>query len=151
MARRVVRMAVEDIGLADPRALTQALAAKDAYEFLGSPEGELALAQAVLYVATAPKSNAVYAAFGRARSRARETGSLSPPARALNAPTRLMKDLGYGRGYRYDPGEPESFAGESYFPDEIPREEYYAPSDRGFEAKVGERLARWRRLRDERG
>ena len=151
LARRVVRMAVEDVGLADPRAIVQVLAAKDAYDFLGSPEGELALAQAVLYVATAPKSNAVYAAFGKARAAAKDTGSLAPPAHALNAPTRLMKDAGYGRGYRYDHDMPEAFAGDTYFPEGMPRADYYAPTSRGFEAEIAVRMARWRRLRDERG
>ena len=147
VARRVVRMASEDIGLADPEALVQALAAKDAYDFLGSPEGELALAQAVLYAATAPKSNAVYAAFGAATERAKETGSLMPPKHAMNAPTRLMKNLGYARGYQYDHGAPEGFAGADYFPDGMDRETYYEPTDRGFEHEVAERLRRWASLR----
>ena len=147
LARRVVRMAVEDIGLADPQGLVQALAAKDAYDFLGSPEGELAIAQAVVYLAAAPKSNAVYKAFARAAESAAETGSLVPPKKALNAPTRLMKQLGYGKGYRYDHDTQDGFAGESYFPDEMPRETYYRPGTRGFEAGIGERLEAWSRLR----
>ena len=147
IARRVVRMASEDIGLADPAALVQALAAKDAYDFLGSPEGELALAQAVLYAATAPKSNALYKAFGTATGRAQATGSLMPPKHAMNAPTRLMKDLGYGSGYQYDHDAPEAFAGAGFFPDGMARETYYDPSDRGFEREVGERLRRWAAMR----
>lgn len=151
IARRVVRMAVEDIGLADPQGLVQALAAKDAYEFLGSPEGELAIAQAVIYLASAPKSNAAYQAFNQARASAGETGSLMPPMRALNAPTRLMKQLGYGKGYQYDHESKDGFAAENYFPDEMPRETYYQPSDRGEEAEIGKRLEAWSRLRRDPG
>jgi len=147
IARRVVRMAVEDIGLADPQGLVQALAAKDAYEFLGSPEGELAIAQAVIYLASAPKSNAAYRAFNEASASAAETGSLMPPKRALNAPTRLMKQLGYGKGYQYDHEAKDGFAAENYFPDEMPRKTYYQPTDRGEEVAIGERLDAWRRLR----
>ena len=151
ITRRVVRMAVEDIGLADPQALTHALAAKDAYDFLGSPEGELAVAQAVLYLATAPKSNASYAAFGKATQRAQETGSLAPPPHAMNAPTRLIKDLGYGRGYQYDHDAPDAFAGANYFPPEMPRETFYEPPRRGFEAEIAARLEKWAAIRRAQG
>jgi putative ATPase len=147
LARRIVRMAIEDVGLADPEALHQALAAKEAYDFLGSPEGELALAQAVIYVATAPKSNAVYAAFKAAMIRARETGSLGPPKIILNAPTKLMKQQEYGSGYRYDHDEPNAFSGQNYFPDQMGREEFYAPVDRGFEREIRKRLEHWAKLR----
>ncbi|HEY7764507.1 MAG TPA: replication-associated recombination protein A [Aestuariivirgaceae bacterium] len=150
LARRLVRMAIEDVGLADPEAVHQALAAKDVYDFLGSPEGELALAQATIYLATAPKSNASYAAFGSANRRAKETGSLSPPKIILNAPTRLMKQQEYGAGYAYDHDEPGAFSGQNYFPDGMPRETYYAPTDRGFEREIRERLERWAKLRKER-
>jgi putative ATPase len=147
LARRIVRMAVEDIGLADPEAVHQALAAKDVYDFLGSPEGELGLAQAVVYLATAPKSNAVYTAFGAAQSSAEEHGSLTPPAHILNAPTRLMQRLGYGVGYEYDHGTAEVFSGQNYFPDGMVRENYYRPTERGFEKEVAKRLAYWAKLR----
>jgi putative ATPase len=147
IARRLVRFAVEDIGLADPQAVVQALAAKDVYDFLGTPEGELGLAQAVLYLATAPKSNAVYRAFGGAMQAARESGSLMPPKHILNAPTRLMRDLGYGRGYAYDHDTEEGFSGQNYFPDEMPRRTFYRPTDRGMEKAVAERLRRWAELR----
>jgi putative ATPase len=147
IARRLVRMASEDIGAADPLSLLIATAAKDAYDFLGSPEGELALAQACVHLACAPKSNAVYKAFGAARRLARETGSLMPPAHIRNAPTRLMKDLGYGQGYRYDPDTPEGFSGQNYFPEGIDRPVFYAPRGDGAEARVKERLARWAQLR----
>src|SRR5450432_1389539 len=133
IARRLVRASVEDIGLADPQAVQQALAAKDVYDFLGSPEGELAIAQAVIYLATAPKSNAAYAAFGEAKRAAAEHGSLTPPAHILNAPTKLMKDLGYGAGYEYDHGAEDAFSGQNYFPDSMNRERFYLPKDRGFE------------------
>jgi putative ATPase len=149
ICRRMVRMAVEDVGLADPEALHQTLAAKEAFDFLGSPEGELALAQALIYLATAPKSNAAYAAFGAARRAAKETGSLNPPAHILNAPTRLMKELGYGAGYIYDPDTPEGFSGQDYFPDEMEREEFYRPFERGFEREIAKRLAYWKKLREE--
>jgi len=145
--RRVVRMAVEDIGLADPQALNQAIAAWDAYERLGSPEGELAIAQAVIYVATAPKSNAAYVAFGAALRAARESGSLMPPMHAVNAPTRLMQSLGYSEGYVYDPDTKEGFSGLSYFPDDLPRQSFYRPLERGFEREIGKRLDYWQRLR----
>jgi putative ATPase len=150
LARRLVRMAIEDIGLADPEAVHQALAAKDAYDFLGSPEGELALAQATIYLATAPKSNAAYTAFGNANRRAKETGSLSPPKIILNAPTRLMKQQEYGAGYAYDHDESEAFSGQNYFPDGMLRETYYAPTERGFEREIRARLVRWAKLRQER-
>jgi putative ATPase len=147
IARRLVRMAVEDIGLADPQALVQTNAAKDAYDFLGSPEGELALAQAALYLATAPKSNAAYAAFRRAMSAAKDEGSLAPPKIILNAPTRLMAEQGYGDGYVYDPDTPEGFSGQNYFPDEMERQRFYAPTGFGQEKEIGKRMARWEALR----
>jgi putative ATPase len=150
IARRLVRMAIEDIGLADPEAVHQALAAKDVYDFLGSPEGELALAQATLYLATAPKSNACYLAYGRATRTARESGSLMPPKIILNAPTRLMKQQEYGAGYRYDHDEPDAFSGQSYFPDGMERTQLYDPTDRGFEREIRQRLERWAKLRRER-
>jgi len=150
LARRLVRMAIEDVGLADPQALRQALAAKETYDFLGSPEGELALAQAVIYLATAPKSNAAYTAFAAATRRARETGSLAPPKIILNAPTKLMKEQEYGSGYRYDHDEPDAFSGQNYFPDGMGREQYYDPPERGFEREVRKRLDYWARLRKER-
>ncbi len=149
IARRLVRMANEDIGLADPQAVQQALAAKDVVDFLGSPEGDLALAQAIVYLATAPKSNAVYMAFGAARRSAKETGSVAPPAHILNAPTRLMKELGYGKGYVYDPDTADGFSGQDYFPDEMEREQFYHPEERGFEREINKRLAYWRKLREE--
>jgi putative ATPase len=151
IARRVVRMAVEDIGLADPAALTQALAAKEAYDFLGSPEGELALAQAVLYVATAPKSNAGYVAYKSAMRAAKEHGSLAPPKHILNAPTRLMSEQGYGEGYAYDHDTPEGFSGQDYFPEEMGRRQFYDPPERGFEREVKKRLDYWSRLRTRKG
>lgn len=150
IARRMVRMANEDIGLADPEAVHQALAAKEAYDFLGSPEGELALAQAVIYLATAPKSNAAYVAFGRAKRRAKETGSLMPPKIILNAPTKLMKAQEYGSGYRYDHDQQEAFSGQHYFPEGMARETYYDPPDRGFEREVRKRLEYWAKLRRDR-
>jgi len=150
IARRLVRFAVEDIGLADPNAVLQALAAKDAFDFLGSPEGELALAQAVIYLATAPKSNAAYRAFGAARAAAAETGSPIPALHILNAPTRLMTDLGYGQDYAYDHDTPEGFSGQNYFPDGMARREFYRPVERGFEREIAKRLEYWRRLRVQR-
>jgi putative ATPase len=147
IARRIVRIANEDVGLADPGAIVQALAAAETYERLGSPEGELALAQAVIYLALAPKSNAAYAAFGAARRAAREHGSLMPPAHILNAPTRLMKELGYGAGYAYDHDAPDRFSGQSYFPDGMERQRFYRPGAEGREAKLAERLAELERLR----
>jgi putative ATPase len=150
IVRRVVRMAVEDVGLADPAALQQALLAKEAYDFLGSPEGELAIAQAVVYVATAPKSNALYTAYKAASGRAQQTGSLMPPKIILNAPTKLMKQQEYGTGYRYDHDEPDGFSGQNYFPEGLGRESYYHPVERGFEREVRKRLEYWERLRQER-
>ena len=149
--RRLVRTAVEDIGLADPQAVVQCLAAKDTYQFLGSPEGELAIAQACLYLATAPKSNAAYKAQKAAWRSARETGSLMPPANILNAPTKLMKDIGYGKGYTYDHDAEEGFSGDDYWPEEMEPQTFYEPVERGFERQVKERIAYWNRLRQERG
>jgi putative ATPase len=151
IARRLVRMAVEDIGLADPAALLQANAAKDAYDFLGSPEGELALAQATVYLATAPKSNAAYMAFNAASRVAKESGSLLPPKHILNAPTTLMKQEGYGRDYAYDHNEKGAFSGQNYFPDGVERQQFYTPTGRGFEREVKERLERWAEIRAKRG
>ena len=150
IVRRLVRFAVEDIGLADPNALPQALAAWEAYERLGSPEGELAIAQAVLYLGTAPKSNAAYTALGEAQRAARATGSLMPPAHILNAPTKLMKQLGYGAGYAYDHAAEDAFSGQDYFPDGLARQQFYRPRERGFEREVAKRLAYWAKLRQER-
>jgi putative ATPase len=151
LARRLVRMAVEDIGLADPQALPQCMAAMEAYRFLGSPEGELALVQACLYLATAPKSNAAYAAQKAAWKSAKETGSLAPPAHILNAPTKLMKDIGYGAGYQYDHAAPEGFSGEDYWPEGMEAQTFYEPVERGFEREVKKRLDYWNKLRSERG
>jgi putative ATPase len=151
LARRIVRMAVEDIGLADPQALVVANAAKDAYDFLGSPEGELALAQAVIYVATAPKSNAAYVAYKASRRLAEERGSLMPPLIILNAPTKFMKSEGYGEGYRYDHDSPDAFSGQNYWPEGLGRQKLYRPAERGFEREIGKRLEYWARLRKERG
>ena len=148
LLRRLTRAAVEDIGLADPQALVQCMAAKDTYDFLGSPEGELAIAQACLYLATAPKSNAVYAAQKSAWRSAKETGSLMPPAHILNKPTRLMKDIGYGKGYAYDHDTEEGFSGQSYWPEGMAPQSFYDPVGRGFEAKIQERLRYWQGLRD---
>ncbi len=150
IARRLVRFAVEDVGLADPQALTQGIAAWQAYERIGSPEGELALAQLVIYLGTAPKSNAAYAAFGEAQKAARETGSLMPPKHILNAPTRLMKDLGYGAGYAYDHDAPDAFSGQDYFPEGMARRQFYRPVERGFEREIRKRLDYWAKLRAER-
>ncbi|QNT78976.1 Replication-associated recombination protein A [Entomobacter blattae] len=150
LSRRLTRMAVEDIGLADPHALNQAMAASAAYEQLGSPEGELALAQLVVYLATAPKSNALYTAYKMVRKNASATGSLMPPAHILNAPTTLMKDIGYGEGYRYDHDEPDAFSGQNYFPDEMTRKIYYHPTPRGYEATLAKRLQHWSALRKSR-
>ncbi|MBN8941454.1 MAG: replication-associated recombination protein A [Rhizobiales bacterium] len=151
IARRVVRMAVEDIGLADPQALVVANAAKDAYDFLGSPEGELALANAVIYVATAPKSNAAYTAWKAASKLAKERGSVMPPKTILNAPTKLMKTEGYGDGYRYDHDEPDAFSGQDYWPEAIGRQNLYEPVERGFEREIRKRMEWWDKLRRERG
>ncbi len=150
IARRLVRMASEDVGLADPQALEQAVAAREAYEQLGSPEGELALAQAAVYLATAPKSNAVYKAFGAAMKAARQTGSLMPPKIILNAPTKLMKEQEYGAGYLYDHDQPDAFSGQDYFPPEMGRRRFYHPPERGFEREINRRLEWWDRLRAQR-
>jgi putative ATPase len=151
LGRRLVRMAVEDIGLADPQALVICNAAKDAYDYLGSPEGELALAQACVYLATAPKSNAVYTAYKSAMRAAKENGSLLPPKHILNAPTKLMKGEGYGDGYRYDHDEPDAFSGQDYFPEKMGRKIFYDPPERGFERDIRKRLEWWAKLRKERG
>src|SRR6187397_3258620 len=150
LGRRLVRMATEDIGLADPQALVIANAAKDAYDYLGSPEGELAFAQACVYLATAPKSNAVYLAFKNATAAAKEHGSLLPPKHILNAPTKLMKQEEYGRGYQYDHDQPDAFSGQDYFPEKMGRHTFYDPPDRGFERDIRKRLEYWEKLRKER-
>jgi putative ATPase len=150
IARRVVRMAVEDIGLADPQALVVANAAKDAYDFLGSPEGELAIAEAVIYMATAPKSNAAYTAYGKAVTAARAHGSLAPPKVILNAPTGLMREEGYGAGYEYDHDAPDAFSGQDYFPEGMDRQRFYDPPERGFEREIRKRLDYWQKLRKQR-
>jgi putative ATPase len=150
IARRVLRFASEDVGLADPTAIHAALAAWETYERLGSPEGELAIAQAVLHLASAPKSNAAYVAWGAAQRSARETGSLMPPKHILNAPTRMMQELGYARGYAYDHDTEEGFSGQDYFPEEMARQRFYRPTTRGREAAIAERLAEWDRLRQKR-
>ena len=151
IARRLVRMAVEDIGLADPQALVVTNAAKDAYDFLGSPEGELALANAVIYVATAPKSNAAYTAFKAAQKLAKQGGSLMPPKVILNAPTHLMRDEGYGGDYRYDHDEPDAFSGQNYWPEALGRQSVYRPVERGFERELRKRMEWWAKLRVDRG
>jgi putative ATPase len=150
IGRRLVRAAVEDIGMADPQALVVANAAKDAYDFLGSPEGELALAQAAIYLATAPKSNAAYVAYKAAASAAKEHGSLMPPKTILNAPTRLMRQIGYGSGYAYDHDQPDAFSGQDYWPEALGRRTFYEPTERGFEREVRKRLEWWQKLRKER-
>ncbi|GGE79398.1 replication-associated recombination protein A [Sphingomonas prati] len=150
LLRRLVRMASEDIGLADPQALVQCLAAKDSYDFLGSPEGELAIANACVYLATAPKSNAGYAAWKAAARSAKETGSLMPPKLILNGSTKLMKSVGYGSGYHYDHDQPDAFSGDDYWPEEMSPQIFYVPAPRGFEAKIAERLAHWDALRNDR-
>ena len=151
IARRVVRMAIEDVGLADPQALVVANAAKDAFDFLGSPEGELAIAQAVVYVATSPKSNAAYTAFKSASALARTHGSLMPPKTILNAPTKLMRQEGYGAGYSYDHDAPDAFSGQNYWPEALGRQKLYEPVERGFEREIRKRLDYWEKLRKERG
>ncbi|MBG6166813.1 putative ATPase [Labrenzia sp. EL_195] len=151
LARRLIRMAVEDIGLADPNALVQTNAARDAYQMLGSPEGELALAQSVIYLATAPKSNGAYVAYKAAMRDAKSSGSLLPPKHILNAPTKLMKQEGYGAGYQYDHDAPDGFSGQDYFPEKLGRQSYYDPPERGFERDLRKRLDYWSRLRKERG
>ncbi len=150
IARRLVRFAVEDIGMADPHALVQANAAKEAFQFLGSPEGELAVAQSVIYLATAPKSNAAYRAFSASRKSAKKHGSHMPPKHILNAPTSLMKDLGYGKNYAYDHDAEDGFSGQNYFPDDMKREQFYHPVQRGFERDIEKRLAYWDGLRQKR-
>ena len=149
LLRRLTRAAAEDIGLADPNALVQCIAAKDTYDFLGSPEGELAIVQACLYLATAPKSNAVYKAQKAAWRSAKETGSLMPPKNILNAPTKLMKTIGYGKGYSYDHDAPEGFSGDDYWPEEMSPQTFYQPTDRGHEKRIAERIAYWESLRKE--
>ncbi len=151
IARRMVRMAVEDIGLADPQAMTICIAAWETYERLGSPEGELALAEALVYLATAPKSNASYVAYGAAKAAAKSTGSLMPPKHILNAPTKLMKDIGYGAGYEYDPDTEHGFSGQNYFPEGMPRPCFYKPVERGFEREIKKRIEYWDKLRRETG
>ena len=148
IARRITRFATEDIGMADPNAVQQALAAWDVYDRLGSPEGELAIAQAVIYLATAPKSIGVYRGFNKARAAAKRTGSLMPPAHILNAPTRLMKDLGYGDGYQYDPDTENGFSGANFFPEGVPRQTFYEPTAEGYERAISARLRHWAQLRD---
>lgn len=150
IARRLLRFAVEDVGLAEPQAMPQAIAAWQTYERLGTPEGELALAQLVVFLGTAPKSNAAYLAYGRATRAAKETGSLMPPKHILNAPTRMMKELGYGKGYAYDHDAPEAFSGQDYFPEEMPRRQFYRPVERGFEREIAKRLDYWAKLREKR-
>ncbi|WP_135077495.1 replication-associated recombination protein A [Terasakiella sp. SH-1] len=149
IARRMLRFAVEDIGLADPNAMTQALQAWETYERLGSPEGELALAQALIYLGTAPKSNAAYTAYKQARAAAKQTGSLMPPKHILNAPTKMMKEIGYGKGYQYDHDAQDGFSGQDYFPDGLERMEFYQPKDRGFERELSKRQAYWSKLRQQ--
>ena len=151
LARRLIRMAVEDIGLADHNALVVSNAARDAYHMLGTPEGELALAEACVYLATAPKSNALYTAYKGAMRAAKEAGSLAPPKHILNAPTKLMKSEGYATGYAYDHDAPDAFSGQDYFPEALPRQEFYKPTERGHERRIAERMAEWARLRRERG
>ncbi len=148
--RRLIRFAAEDIGMADPQALVQAVACKDMYDFLGSPEGELGIVQCVIYLATAPKSNAAYMAQGAAKRDARQFGSLMPPMHILNAPTKLMKELGYSKGYDYDHSAEDGFSGQNYFPDDMERREYYQPVERGFEREIVKRLEYWNRLREKR-
>jgi putative ATPase len=147
LARRMTRMAVEDIGMADPQALLQCTAAWETYERLGSPEGELALSQALVYLATAPKSNAGYVAYNKALKSAKDTGSLMPPAHILNAPTSMMKNMGYGAGYEYDPDAKDGFSGQNYFPEDMQRQEFYKPVERGFEREIKKRLEYWKKLR----
>jgi putative ATPase len=151
LARRLVRMAIEDVGLADPQAVVQALAAKDVYDFLGTPEGELALAQATIYLATAPKSNAAYVAYGAAMQAAKDSGSLAPPKHILNAPTRLMREEGYGAGYEYDHDAEGGFSGQDYFPEGMARRQFYEPAGRGYEVELKKRLEYWAKLRAKRG
>ena len=147
LLRRLTRFAAEDIGMADPQALQTAIAAWETYDRLGSPEGELAIAMLVIYLGTAPKSNAAYVAHNEAKQAARTTGSLTPPMHILNAPTRLMKDLGYSKGYAYDHGEADGFSGQNYFPEGMARQQFYRPVERGFEREISKRLAYWQKLR----
>lgn len=147
--RRLVRFAIEDIGLADPQAVIQANAAKEVYEFLGSPEGDLAISQLVIYLGTAPKSNAAYMAHKKSMKSAKETGSLNPPMHILNAPTKMMKEMGYGKGYQYDHDAKGGFSGQNYFPDELNRQHFYKPVERGFEREISKRLEYWAKLREE--
>ena len=147
LLRRLARFAVEDVGLADPQALPQAIAAWDLYERLGSPEGDLAIAQLVIYLGTAPKSNAAYKAFGAAKRAAKQFGSLMPPMHILNAPTKMMKELGYSAGYQYDHDTAEGFSGQNYFPDDMERQRFYNPPERGFEREINKRLEYWAKLR----
>ncbi len=149
IARRMVRMAVEDIGLADPQAMQLCVTAWETYERLGSPEGELALAQALIYLATAPKSNSSYTAYKSAKMAAGETGSLMPPKHILNAPTKLMKNIGYGTGYNYDHDTEEGFSGQNYFPETMHRQSFYQPVERGFEREIKKRMDYWKKLREE--
>ena len=149
LLRRLTRFATEDVGLADPQALPLAIAAWDTYERLGSPEGELAIAELVIYLGTAPKSNSAYKAWGKAQQAAKKFGSLTPPAHILNAPTRLMKEIGYGKGYLYDHDTAEGFSGQNYFPEKMARQRFYEPPERGFEREIRRRLAYWERLRVE--
>ncbi len=149
LLRRLTRFAMEDVSMADPNALTIAIAAWDTYERLGSPEGDLAIAELVVYLGTAPKSNSIYTAWGAARRAAKQYGTLTPPAHILNAPTKLMKELGYGDGYQYDQDLPDAFSGQNYFPDKMPRQKFYNPPERGFEREIVKRLAYWERLRRE--
>jgi len=151
IARRMVRMAVEDIGLADPQAMTVCLGAWDIYERLGSPEGELALSEALIYLATAPKSNSSYVAYNAAKAMAESTGSLMPPRHILNAPTKLMREIGYGQGYEYDPDTEHGFSGQNYFPDGMQRQSFYTPVERGFEREIKKRIDYWDKLRREKG
>ena len=148
LLRRLTRFAAEDIGMADPQALQTAIATWETYDRLGSPEGDLAIAMLVIYLGTAPKSNAAYVAHNEAKAAARATGSLAPPLHILNAPTKLMKDLGYSKGYAYDHGEAEGFSGQNYFPDGMAREQFYRPPERGFEREINKRLAYWQKLRE---
>lgn len=150
LARRLIRFASEDIGLADPQALTHALSAYQCYERLGSPEGELAIANSVVYLATAPKSNAVYLAFKKVQKVAIQTGSLPPPKHTLNAPTKLMQDAGYGAGYVYDHDAPDAFSGQEFFPESLRRQKFYVPVERGFEREINKRLDYWQKLRTSR-
>ena len=148
LARRIVRMASEEVGMADPQAMVQAIAAKDTFEFLGSPEGELALAQALVYVATAPKSNAVYVAYKQSRKFVKANGNFMPPKHILNAPTKMMAEQDYGKGYQYDHDSPNAFSGQEFFPDELTRQQFYQPVERGFEREIAKRVNWWHKQRN---